>query len=529
MSSRFQPVVTDRVRALVAGLSLRQLLLQVTTPALVHLDRENLAGYGGIFLHGTKQEERDEILARMAPACPVPPFVVADIEAGPGDLPKELDLGFGCMLSNGLANDPALTRALGEATGKLSRSRGFNWALGPCVDLCADHDSPMVSVRSAGRDPARVAAITSAFATGMQAGGLVATAKHFPGDGFGTYDQHLTTVVNPLDRDAWLAGPGAVFQKLIDDGVMSIMPGHISLPAFDEPDALNGLHPPASISRRLLTDLLRHEMGFAGLIVSDAVNMTGFCGWMNYYDACARFLEAGGDMVLFAKVDERYLQEMERCLREGKLSEATLRERATRIIAVKEMIGLLDTPATPAPAVDPASLNLPALAARLASGSVGVLRDRHGLLPLRITKTSRILHLVVYNEYTQHKERLDYFASLLREHSEQVTEWVDPGCDKLFLAARDREFDLIICSVGGSVQYGANVVRLHGPVARNMMYGWMQLGVPTVFVAHHHPFIHREYPAAVDCAVATCNSTKYSLRHLVRGLLGEIPLAPLDL
>lgn len=527
MSTRFRPVISARVRALVDRLTLRQLLLQVTTPALVHLDRARLDGYGGIFLHGTTVDERAEIIARMQPACPVPPFVVADIEAGPSDTPRELDLGFGCMLSHGLTDDPTLTRTLGETTGRLSRAHGFHWALGPCVDLLADRDSPMVSTRSAGRDPRRVARITSAFAAGLQAGGLVATAKHFPGDGFGTYDQHLTTVVNPLDGAAWRAGPGAVFQQLIDDGVMAIMPGHIALPALDTPEPGLGLHPPATLSRRLLTDVLRGELGFAGLIVSDAVNMTGFCGFVNYYDACARFLEAGGDMLLFAKVDEYFLREMERCLRNGRLSEATLRDRAARIVAVKEGIGLLDP--TPLPTIDVAALRLPALAERLAASSVGVLRDRRGLLPLSITRATRVLHVVAYNEFPQHRERLEYFTALLREHSDDVVEWVDPGCDRLFVAARDREFDLIVCSVGGSVQYGTNVVRLHGPVARNLMYGWMRLGTPTVFVAHHHPFIHREFEAAVDCAVATCNSTRYSLRHLVGGLIGRHPLRVLDL
>ncbi len=434
------------------------------------------------------------------------------------------------MMSNGVADDPELTAALGRATGRIAKAAGFNWSLAPCADLAADPDSPMVSLRSAGRDPGRVAEITWAFASGMQEEGLIATAKHFPGDGFGTLDQHVTTPVCPLSSEAWRAGPGLVFQRLIDSGIRAIMPGHIALPAFDEIDPEKGLHPPASLSRRLLTDLLKNEMGFEGLIVSDAVNMTGFCGFMNYYDACARFLEVGGDVVLFAKIDERYLQEMERCLREGRLTEATLRDRAARIIAMKESVGLLDETVADKPApVDYASLDLENLAQRLVSKSVGVVRDRHDILPLKIEKTTRILHVVVYNHYERHKPLLDYFTELRRGHSDHVEEWVDPGCQRLFEAVRDGRFDAIVCSIGGAIEYGANVIRLHGPVARNMMYGWMQLGVPTVFVAHHHPYLHREYEAAIDCCVVTCGSTRTSLRHLVRGLAGETTLPPLDL
>lgn len=525
---RFSAPPTERARTLAESLSTRDLLLQVATPALVHLDPQRLDAYGGIFLHGSTQEEMDDVLDRLRPLCPVRPFVVADIEHGPRDLPPEMEIDFGSMLANGVIDDPSLTSALGRATGALSRARGFTWSLAPCADLHGDPDSPMVGIRSAGRDPEKVAAITWAFAEGLQSEGILATAKHFPGDGFGTLDQHLTTPAMPLTQEQWRQGPGLVFRQLIDRGIGAIMPGHISFPARDVPDEDRGLYPPATLSKRLLTDLLRGEMGFQGLIVSDAVNMGGFCGFMNYYDACARFLEAGGDMLLFAKIDEYYFREMDRCLREGRLRESTLRERATRIIAVKERLGLLDDPGSPR-AVDPRALGLPALAERFVAKSVGILRDRHQILPLSIQRSTRVLHVVIYNHHEQHKELLSTFTRLLREHSDQVTEWIDPGCDRLFEAARARAFDVIVCSIGGSIQYGANVIRLHGTVARNMMYGWMHLGVPTVFVAHHHPFLHLEYEAAIDCCVATLGSTPYALRHLVKGLTGAIDLPEISL
>jgi len=155
--SRFRLTVSPRARALADALPPRELLLQVCVPALVHLDPQKLDAYGGIFLHGTTQPERDELLARLRPLCPVPPFVVADIESGPDRLEHGLD--FGTLMSNGVANDPALTARLGDLTGRLSAARGFNWSLAPCVDLAAEPDSPMVGTRSAGRDPEHVARI----------------------------------------------------------------------------------------------------------------------------------------------------------------------------------------------------------------------------------------------------------------------------------------------------------------------------------------------------------------------------------
>lgn len=532
MTGRFQLRVSDAARTRADRLTLREALLQVTVPALVHLDRERLEGYGGIFLHGgMEQDERDTIVARVRAAAAVEPFVVSDIEAGPTDWPAEFGVEFGTMMGHGVADDPSLTESIGRVAGAWARHRGITWALGPCVDFAVNPDSPMVSTRSAGSEPRRVARVTGAFARGLQESGLLATAKHFPGDGFGSLDQHLTTPNNPLSVDAWRAGPGAVYRQLIDDGIRAIMPGHIALPALDEPDATNGLFPPATLSRRLMTGLLKQELGFEGLIVSDAVNMGGFCGFMPYYDACALFLENGGDMLLFAKVDEHYFREMERCVRERKLSEATLRLRAARVIAAKEQLGLLAAP-SPSRANEEFVFDgatLASLAERFRAATVCVLRDRAGALPLRLAPASRLLHVVIANNLERHRPLLAEFTAELCERHANVTEWVDPGCDRLFLAAREREFAAIVVSVAGGIDYGANVIRTHGPVARNMMHGWMKLGVPTVFVAHQHPFLHREYEAAVDCCVATFGSTRYSLGRLAAGLFGGVILPRVEM
>ncbi len=93
---------------------------------------------------------------------------------------------------------------------------------------------------------------------------------------------------------------GKVYKEVIKQGVMTIMPGHLSLPAYDDVCESNGLYPPATISKKLMTNLLKEEMGFDGIIISDAVEMVGFSGFMNYYEACAKFLEYGGDILLFA-------------------------------------------------------------------------------------------------------------------------------------------------------------------------------------------------------------------------------------
>ena len=101
-----------------------------------------------------------------------------------------------------------------------------------------------------------------------------------------------------------------VYKELINEGVKAIMPGHISIPSIDKIDPLTNNYPPASLSKYLLTDILKNELGFEGIIISDAVNMSGFCGYMNYYKACARFLMSGGDCLLFAHPNEEFYDQM---------------------------------------------------------------------------------------------------------------------------------------------------------------------------------------------------------------------------
>lgn len=521
---RFILKITDSARRLVAEMSLRELLLQVTVPALVHLENGPEASYGGLFLHRMVASERRRVVAQLQSHCAIPPFLVADIEYGPNQPPEGLGIEFPPLMSHGVVHDPDLTFRLARASGRIARSQGFHWALGPCVDLAGHPDSPMVSVRSAGESPDRVARVGEAFARGLQEAGLLATAKHFPGDGFTSLDQHLTTPVVEMPMAEWETGPGKVYRVLIEAGLKAIMPGHIAYPALDPVDPTNGLPPPASLSSRILKGLLKEELGFDGLIISDAVNMTGFCGFMEYHDACARFLEAGGDVLLFPKVDEHFLREMEKRVSSGVLSENTLRQRVTRILAMKEHLGLLHAQGGfEEVSFEKEIVELSSIAPEVARRAVRILRDRKGMLPLRLSPQSKVLHLTFANVEPRFRPHLASLTELLAERVE-VEEWTDPGCDRLFDAVREGAFDAIICSVACGVEYGSNVVRLHGRVARNMMSGWMKLGTPTVFIAHSHPYLVNEYEAAIDCCLATFGTTLAALETLVAGLFGDLEL-----
>lgn len=505
-----------RARDLVAKMSLREALAQVSCP-LLNFQTSDL--FGAAHMPWATPEVMAARAARMKAACPIPPLFTADLECGPGTVIKGFTK-FPDFMALGACDDEQLAYDAGRITALEGLSVGVNWTFAPVVDIAVNPDSPVLSTRSAGRTPERVIRTARGYLRGLQDHGFLATLKHFPGDGYTTYDQHLTTVNSPLTMEEWRQGPGRVYRELTEAGARTVMIGHIALPAWDEPDPAMGLFPPATLSRRIITDLLKGEVGFSGLVVSDAMGMGGVAGFANLHDAYARFLEAGGDVVLFPKVDDgRYFDEMEKRLRSGMLKEATVYDRAARVVAVKEDLGLLDGEREQKTLDREAHR---AVAMRVIEDAPALVRDRKATLPFRIGKATRVLHVVVAPNYSIEKGVYDALTAALSARCE-VTEVVDPGPQRIYELVSSGKFDLVLCSIGAHHSWAVSVTRLHGPICRNLMDGWMRLGVPVVFVEHFHPFVHLEYEALMDCVIATFRSLEATGERLVQGITGEKP------
>ncbi|MBN2714872.1 MAG: hypothetical protein JXX14_03390, partial [Deltaproteobacteria bacterium] len=438
---------------------------------------------------------------------------------GPGEMITD-GTQFPAMLAAGIAGDETLAYEMGKAAAHEGRAVGYNWSLSPCVDIAAVADSPMVSLRSPGLNADMAIKAAGAYMRGLQENGMMATLKHFPGDGYDIYDQHLTVSTNPLSKEEWWQHSGRVFKALIDQGAMAIMPGHIALPAFDQKWRDTDFYPPASISKPLLQDLLRGELGFDGLIVSDAVNMGGFAGFINRFDASALFLEAGGDCVLFPNLDY-FQKEMRIRLDSGMLRRETLIARAERIVSLKDKMGLLDRDTQPPTTVDYARHQ--ATSNAIVDKCVRVIRDREGLLPAKIDKSTRVAHIIISMRYEQEKPLYDELTSQLKQYSDHVTTLYCEAQEHIFDPVYAGEFDLLICSVSSRHDYGTNIARLAGPTARLMMGGWMKLGVPTIFISHFHPFIEKEYFFSTDTIINTYGSTAYTMKRVVKGIVGIQP------
>ncbi len=482
------------LRKTVEAMRVEELLLAVICPDMAP-GRAITRRTGSVFIHPMTYEAALDTARQINENRETPALIVSDMECCAGNA-IEGAVMLPSMRALAEAGDERLAYQMGRFAALEGINAGYRWTFGPCVDILMNPLTPVLGLRTSGEDADTVIRYGGAFMEGLQDAGMAATIKHFPGDGTVPDDQHLTVPVNELSREEWDATFGRVYRELIERGAMAIMPGHIALPAYDEVDE-NGVYPPATVSKNLLTGLLKERLGFEGIIVSDATIMGGFCGYRNFYRACAAFLEAGGDCLLFVQDNEEYLTEMGKLVEAGELTVATLRERAYRMLCfAKENFERI-----------PADMKLPfdreaaeACAREVARKAVKLTRDRVGLLPLKTGKKPKIAHAVLYPVWITNHTCADDLNKALSARAE-VDTFADPGGMDLVRLAKSGEYDCIVCSVIEEASYGTNTWRLVGPAARNMMCGWMRYGTPAVFVCHANPYFGDSYNAVADTVI----------------------------
>jgi len=382
--------VPDRVRAIVAALSVEQKVGQLMsiafhgsriTPAVEAMIRQRAVG--GLVLRAENAEDATALaklasdLQAIARDAKVPPlFLSIDQEGGP-----VIRVGKGMTIMPGqmaLAATPdpvnAVTTSALIAASEL-RAAGINWNLAPVADVNDEPRNPIIGNRSFGSDPKQVSMLVAQAIASYRAGRLLACAKHFPGHGATTTDSHTGLPEIDSDRKRLDAVELVPFKAAIAAGAPAIMSAHIVVPALDATPSL-----PVTLSKKVMTDLLRGELGFTGIVVSDDLEM-GALASIGEARAGLGALEAGVDHLLF-RFDESAQIEGHRLMvdavKSGKISAARLDASVARLVGAKVAQGLYD----PAPS-DSVDRDANARTATdLARQSITLLKS-NGVLPLR--------------------------------------------------------------------------------------------------------------------------------------------------
>jgi len=407
---------------------------------------------------------------------------------------------------------PARMARLAAAEG---RAAGFHWSFSPVADLDLHPECPVVGTRSFGDRTEKVSAAVCSYLRALQAGGLAACAKHWPGDGVDSLDQHYATSVNHLPMAEWERRYGRIYRAAIRAGVLTVMSAHIALPAF--PGAGKS---PASLSRQLNETLLRGRLGFRGLIVSDASGMAGLNSQGPRERIIPQLIANGCDMLLFPVDVELELDYLARAQRDGRLSQARVDEAVLRVLALKAALGLHRRATPPAPLSKTVLARHARSARDCAAAALTLVRDPRGLLPLSPARTPRILLI-------QQRQRRNFFSTLpelqlerlLRAEGFQVEclgEEADLSPERFDLAIYATAEESHACKTSLRVDWQA----LHSPGLHCMARLWHCL--PCLFVSFGTPRQRREIPESV-AYIDAYSPIPASQEALVRALLGRHP------
>jgi beta-N-acetylhexosaminidase len=339
------------------------------------------------------------LLNRLQKLADVPLLTTADFEGGVGyimngatRLPRAMAIG--------ATRDMELAYRAGRVSAEEGRALGVAVDFYPIVDVNNNGRNPIINIRSFGEDVALVSDMARAYIRGVQDGGMTATAKHFPGHGDTATDTHLGLAVieHPRARLDQVELPP--FKAAIDAGVGAVMSSHIALPALDSgmvPGAAQPLRSPATLSRPILTGLLRDEMKFQGVVYTDSMSMFAISQNVAPGRAAALAVIAGADQVLHSPDNDAASQGIRAAVAAGDLSEAQITRSVERVLIAKARMGLHLTREIDLSAID-AKLSTREhlrVAAEAAARALTLIKDDRNQLPLAIRQSASLLYLSV--------------------------------------------------------------------------------------------------------------------------------------
>lgn len=459
-------------------------------------------------------------IADLQAVAAIPLLVAADLERGVNFRIRRGVVPLPSAMAIGATRSEEDARFVGEVTAREARALGINWAFAPVADVNNNPGNPVINMRSFAEDPELVARMVAAVVSGARQGGLLTTAKHFPGHGDTAVDSHLQLASIPGDRARLDKVELLPFRRAIEAGVDSIMVGHIAAPALDPTGT------PATLSQPMGVDLLRRDLGFRGLIVTDALEMHGVkAAWTG--DAAVRAIRAGADFILLPPDPEVALKAVVREVRAGRLPESRIDDSVRLILAAKERLGLHKAAKRGTPA-DLSEVGRPEdieRALAVARRSITVVRNEGNVLPIAAETPVKILHLVLSSDL-----RNDQIAGIPEEElaSRRVpTRTVSLGPEvsearAAELVAQVPEYTHVLATAFVRVagyKGTADMSEAHG----RLLAALAAAGRPVILVSFGSPYLLRQAPA-VAAYVCAYGGAESSQRAAIAALFGEYPV-----
>ena len=505
----------------ITDMSLREKILQTV---IIRVNKNNIIkeNVGGAFFFGEIITEADEtglddarnLLKEYIDNAKIPVLITSDFENGCGSMLKGLT-PLPYLMSLGATNSEKLAYDYGKATAIEAKSMGANWSFSPIADINMNKRNPLINVRGVSDNPELAIKILKQVVKGMQENGLAACAKHFPGDGIDWRDQHLVTTHNTLDFKIWKEFSGKVFQELINNGVYSIMAGHITLPDYQKEVFENSLKLPATLSYELIQKLLKNEMGFDGVVVTDALDMGGFNGWYSSKERSEiESFRAGCDMMLWPT--ENYVDNMIEAIENKYISEDRLDDAVNRILKMKEKLSLFDSDNHAIKLSQEDKNFVGRVQQEVADQSITLIKDNIDAFPLSSQKYENIA-IVPITHYKPSFDEAERLCDEINKRGITATCYADGIDDEAF-----ENSDLVIYALFSRPFRPIGFLDFHSEEAVKIFKS-LQAGVEkSVVVSFGSPYFGEQYFERSLVYVNAYTMLQPSVEAFVRAAFGEI-------
>lgn len=533
------------------SLSIKQKIGQLLAPMVIHWDPDRDpqelcdaaidAGVGAVHMCGSSYKTIRGYVKQLFKELPVPPLVSADFEFGAGGVAEGYNAG--CPMIAGAIEDIDVAKKVAYATGAVTaqhgRAAGINWTFGPVVDVPVNFDAAHPNTRTYARDTERISILSGEYIKGLQDYNFAATMKHFPGAGVDCRDSHVATEINDLSFDEWMNEYGKTFGAAIENGVYSAMIGHIALPCRGSFNKKNGMPLPATLDSKIQFDLLRKEMDFGGVIVSDAIEMGGVLAHTNgHFDATVQNIATGSDVVLFVDDLSEQVASVEKALNDGRITMKMINGSVLRILSLKAKLGLFREDALPTDEeaqevfenekIDIVGFDsLEELGKVTVENAITLQRDWNNELPLKLAKGDKISICVFPKEETNLAGICLPDEDLTGSYPELAKEFQRRGFDVVCVnnryalqdEAKDSQAVIYLATTNPVAGRGHN--RLTKAALRSIDWDIIQSDIPTILVNLGNPYLLWELSMFPNC-ICGYRPTAEMQQAVVAAVLGEI-------
>jgi beta-glucosidase-like glycosyl hydrolase/CubicO group peptidase (beta-lactamase class C family) len=452
----------------------------------------------------------------------VPLLVAADLERGLAFRVRRGVVPIPYAMAIGATRSEEAAYFSGLVTGREARAIGIHWTFAPVADINSNPDNPVINIRSYGEDADLVGRMSSAYVRGARDAAILSTAKHFPGHGDTATDSHLSLPVMAADRERLNRVELAPFQAMFKAGVDSVMVAHIAVPSVDASGD------PASLSYLVTTGLIRDQMKYRGLIVTDAMEMSGLdVAWSG--EASVRAVMAGCDLVLLPRDAKIAVREIVRAVREGRIAEAQVDASVLRLLRTKESLGLdrsrfVDEAEIGKHVGRPEDIEE---ANRITEASLTLVKNEGQVIPLAVEKPLRILHLVMSSDLRNDNISGIPESEFARRYVQTVTRFVGPNlradlADELVLQAQSGAFSHVVVSAFVRVTSSkgtANMEDSHASLLTRLAHG----APPLIVLAFGSPYLLRQAPD-IPVYIAAYGGVDSAQRAAIGALFGEFDI-----